>query len=49
MAAPTASGAAAAHNAALASAAQLLVGYPGNLVTDGAWRLKFVLEAFVQG
>ena len=49
MAAPTAYGAAAAHNAALASAAQLLVGYLGNLLTDGALRVGFVLEAFAQG
>ena len=49
MAEPTASGAAEAHDAALDSVAQLLVGYPGDLLTDGAWRVGFVLEAFAQG
>ena len=49
MAAPTASGAAAAHDAALDNVAELLVGYSGDLLTDGAWRVGFVLEAFAQG
>ena len=49
MAAPTASGASAAHDAALDSVAQLLVGYPSDLLTDSAWRVEFVLEAFAQG
>ena len=49
MAAPTASGASAAHDAALDIVAELLVGYPGDLLTDAALRVGFVLEAFAQG
>ena len=48
MAEPTASGAAEAHDAALDSVALLLVGYPGNLLTDNAWRMEFVFEALAQ-
>ena len=49
MGAPTASGASAAHDAALDNVAQLLVSYPGDLLTDGALRVGFVLKAFAQG
>ena len=49
MAALTVSVASAAHDAVLADVALLLVGYPGDLLGDGAWRVGFVLEAFVQG
>ena len=49
IAAPTASGASAAHDAALDNVAELLVSYPGDLLTEGAWRVGFVLEAFAQG
>lgn len=43
------SAARAAHDTARDKAAALLLGYPGDLLSNGALRVGFVLGAFEQG